>query len=172
MFKLVKSRFSEVHCETLFQKDWVDLQCQKRCVSVSGEQAQKEQESVSFLPILSLRILQLVLLCYVNNNTLSSTQRYGFYHFNGKLQKFQISRFFAILSQLFSLCYGNKDTSSKRRCRYAFFISEVRRVNCDNRFCPSKCKSGKTSVEEIRATSAYSEAKYARVNCDDRQGLF
>ena len=29
MFKLVKSRFSEVHCETLFQKLWVDLQCQK-----------------------------------------------------------------------------------------------------------------------------------------------
>ena len=43
MFKLVKSSSSEVHCEKLFQKVSVDLQCQKRCLSVSGESAQKEQ---------------------------------------------------------------------------------------------------------------------------------
>ena len=47
MFKLVKSSSSEVHCETLFQKIGVDLKCQKRCVSVSGEPVHKEQESVS-----------------------------------------------------------------------------------------------------------------------------
>ena len=93
MFKLVKSSSSEVHCETLFQKVWVDLQCQKRCVSVSGEPAQKEQESVSFLPILSLRILQLALLCYVNNNTLSSKQRRGFYNFNGNCKNFKFHVF-------------------------------------------------------------------------------
>ena len=46
MFKLVKSKYyskkSELH----------GLQCQQRCVSVSGEPAQKEQESFSSLPIL------------------------------------------------------------------------------------------------------------------------
>ena len=63
MFKLVKSSSSEVHCETLFQKVVVDLQCQKRCVSVSGEPAQKEQESVSFLPILRRKSFVATLLC-------------------------------------------------------------------------------------------------------------
>ena len=60
---LVRSRFSEVHCETLFQKVWVDLQSQKRCISVSVESAQKEHESVSFLPILRRKSFVTILLC-------------------------------------------------------------------------------------------------------------
>ena len=63
--------------------------------------------------------------------------------FYRKLQKLQISRVLAILSQLFSLCYGNNNTSFKRCCRYAFFISKVRRVNFD-------CNKGKYAV--TRAT--------------------
>ena len=35
----------------------------------------------------------------------------------------KIPVFFAILSQLFSKCYGDKNTSSKRCCRYAFFYN-------------------------------------------------
>ena len=38
-----------------------------------------------------------------------------------KLKNFTF--FFAILSQLFSKCYGDKNTSSNRRCRYAFFYN-------------------------------------------------
>ena len=63
IFKLVKSSSSEVHCETLFQKVRVDPQCQKRCVSVSGESAQKELEAVSFLPILRRKSFVATLLC-------------------------------------------------------------------------------------------------------------
>ena len=48
----VRLRFSEVQCEILFQKIWVNLQFQKSWVSVSMESAQREHESVSFLPIL------------------------------------------------------------------------------------------------------------------------
>ena len=63
MFKFVKSRFSEFHCERLFQKVWVDLQSQKRCVSVSGEPVKKEQEAVSFLPILRRKSFVTTFLC-------------------------------------------------------------------------------------------------------------
>ena len=63
-FKLVKSKFSEAHCERLFQNFWVDLQCRKRYVSVSGEPAQKEQESASFLPILRRKSFVATLLCH------------------------------------------------------------------------------------------------------------
>lgn len=37
------------------------------------------------------------------------------------MQKLQISHFFIFLSHLFSVCYGNKNTSYKWQCRYAFF---------------------------------------------------
>ena len=60
---LVRSRFSEVHCETLFQKVWVDLQSPKRWISVSVESAQKEHESVSFLSILRRKSSVTILLC-------------------------------------------------------------------------------------------------------------
>ena len=61
-------------------------------------------------------------LCYVNNNTCSQS---------GAADFTILTQFFAILSQLFSLFLGNKITSTKRCCRYALFISEVRRVNVD-----------------------------------------
>ena len=66
MFKLVKSKYyskkSELH----------GLQCQKRCVSVSGEPAQKEQESFSFLPILRRKWFVATLLSRnLNQNTLN-----------------------------------------------------------------------------------------------------
>ena len=73
MLKLVKSSSSEVHCETLPQKVWADLQCQKRCASVSGEPAQKGQESVSFLPILRRKSFVATFLSRnLNWNTLNS----------------------------------------------------------------------------------------------------
>ena len=64
----------------------------------------------------ALQILQLVPLCYVNNNTWNSIYN------STEIAKITNFTFFHhFVTQLFSLCYGNKNTSSKWQWRYAFF---------------------------------------------------
>ena len=67
MFKLVKSSSSEIHCEHYSKKSELIYSATKRCVSVSGESAQKEQESVSFFPILRRKTFVATLLSGIFN---------------------------------------------------------------------------------------------------------
>jgi len=69
-----RSRFSDIHCEALFQKVWVDLQSQKNAQGYLGNQHKKENEYVllSFLPILRRKSFVAILLCRnLNWNNLS-----------------------------------------------------------------------------------------------------
>ena len=69
----VRSRFSHVHFETLFQNVRVDLKFQKRCVLPLGNQRKRNTRVFpQFLPILRMKSFVAILLCRnLNSNTLN-----------------------------------------------------------------------------------------------------